>query len=57
MSNINNLETLITNLMLDSGNQRSYIPSELRHKLNLPKLRTEWLLIKTFGKSQITDLS
>ena len=43
--------------MLDSGNQRSYISSELRHKLNLPKLRTEWLLIKTFGKSQITDLS
>ena len=50
MSNINNSETLTTNLMLETGSQRSYISSEL-HKLNLPKLRTEQLLIKTFGNT------
>ena len=37
--------------MLDSGSQRSYISSEVRHKLNLPKIRTEQLLIKTFGNT------
>ena len=38
--NINNSETLTTNLMLDIGSQRSYISFELRHKLNLQKLGT-----------------
>ena len=51
VSNINNSETLTTNLILDSGSQRSYTSPELRHKLNLPKLRTERLLIKTFGNT------
>ena len=51
VSNTSNSETLTTNLMIDSGSQRSYISSELRHKLNLPKFRTEQLLIKTFGNT------
>ena len=49
VSNVNISETLTTNLMLDSGSQGSYISSELRLNLNLPKLWTERLLIKTFG--------
>ena len=49
VSNINNSETLTTHLMLDSGSQKSYILSELRRKLNLPKLRKKPLLIKTSG--------
>ena len=51
VSNTNNSEKLTTNLILDSGSQRSYISSESRHKLNLPKIRTERLLIKTFGNT------
>ena len=51
VSKTNNSEKLTTNLMLDSGSQRSYISSEVRHKLNLPKIRTEQLLIKTFGNT------
>ena len=41
VSNIHNLETLTTNLMLDSRSQRSYISSQLRHKLNLSKLHDD----------------
>ena len=41
VSNIHNLETLTTNLILDSRSQRSYISSQLRHKLNLPKLHDD----------------
>ena len=40
VSNINNLEAT-TKLILDSESQRSYISSELRHTLNLPKLQTD----------------
>ena len=46
VSNTNNSEKLTTNLIVDSGSQRSYISSELRQKLNLPKIRTERLLKK-----------
>ena len=39
-------------LMFDSGSQRTYITRELRDCLKLPKIRTENLVIQTFGGFQ-----
>ena len=36
-------------LMFDSGSQRSYVSSKVREKLKLKTLRTEKIIIKTFG--------
>ena len=36
-------------LLFDSGSQRSYISTEIRNRLKLPTLRTERLVINTFG--------
>ena len=35
--------------MFDTGSQRSYITNELRTRLNLPVLRKDKIMIKTFG--------
>ena len=36
-------------LMFDSGSQRTYVTNELREALHLPSIRTENLIIQTFG--------
>ena len=36
-------------VILDSGSQRSYITTELKDKLNIPTLKSEPLMIKTFN--------
>ena len=51
VSNLNCSERKNTLLLLDSGSQRSYISEKLRNELNLPTLRRERLLVKTFGNS------
>ena len=39
-------------LLLDRGSQRSFISTELRDKLNLPTIRKESVMVKTFGTEQ-----
>ena len=44
-------------LMLDTGSQRTYVTKELRERLNLETIRTEKLIINTFGneKSELKE--
>ena len=49
VSNLNNSEKKTVNLLFDNGSQRTYITSELRNRLKLPKIRTERLFVKVFG--------
>ena len=42
-------KTVRARLVFDSGSQRSYITNTLRRSLELPSLRYENLVIKTFG--------
>ena len=51
VSNLNSSERKNTLLLLDSGNQWSYISEKLRNELNLPILGRERLFIKTFRNS------
>ena len=51
VSNLNSSERKNTLLLLDSGNQWSYILEKLRNELNLPTLGRERLFIKTFRNS------
>ena len=51
VSNLNSSERKNTLLLLDSGNQWSYISEKLRNELNLPTLGRERLFIKTFRNS------
>ena len=39
-------------VIFDTASQRSYISEKLRHLLNLPKLRTENIVINVFGNSK-----
>ena len=41
--------TVGVRVIFDSGSQRSYITTELKDKLNLPTLKSEPLMIKTFN--------
>ena len=38
-------------VLLDTGRQRTYVSARLRQALNLPSLKKECLLIKTFGNN------
>ena len=51
-----NFETeMAVRVLIDGGSQRTYISKDLRNKLKLPTLKTEQLVINTFGtnKSEI----
>ena len=43
---------LKSRLLFDCGSQRSFISTELRDKLNLPTIRKESVMVKTFGTEQ-----
>ena len=50
VSSVNQPHTGLTvRILFDSGSQRSYITERARNKLSLSAMRTEKLLIKTFG--------
>ena len=42
-------------LTLDSGSQRSYVITRVRNKLELPTMKREDIIIKTFGADE-TDI-
>ena len=46
-----NEKVILARILFDSGSQRSYITNKLRLKLELPSLRKEKLVIKTFGNN------
>ena len=48
--NIETEETLTTRILFDTGSQRTYITENLRKLLKLKTLRTENVIINTFGK-------
>ena len=48
--NIETEETLTTRILFDTGSQRTYITKNLRKLLKLKTLRTENVIINTFGK-------
>ena len=51
VSSINQPHTGLTiRILFDSGSQRSYMTKHARNKLNLSAVKTEKLLIKTFGQ-------
>ena len=51
VSSVNQLHTGLTmRILFDSGSQRSYMTERARNKLNLSAVKSEKLLIKTFGQ-------
>ena len=46
-----------TKILFDSGSQRSFIREDLRDKLNLKRIRTENVVIKTFGEGDSNTVS
>ncbi len=48
---------LVARAVMDSGSQRTYITSHLRDQLNLPRMETETLRIKTFGAAETQNTS
>ena len=49
-------EEVITRILFDSGSQRSYISEKLRSRLKLKTIRTEKVVIKTFGQSEESEV-
>ena len=41
-------------LILDSGSQRSYVSTRVRNMLQLPTIKREDIIIKTFGQMKLT---
>ena len=51
VSSVNQLHTGLTmRILFDSGSQQSYTTEHARNKLNLSAVKSEKLLIKTFGQ-------
>lgn len=46
-----NTEQVRARIILDGGSQRSYVTNQLRSSLNLKRIRTDTVSIKTFGSS------
>ena len=48
-----NFETeMAVRVLIDGGSQRTHISKDLRNKLKLPTLKTEQLVINTFGTNE-----
>ena len=49
-----NSKTARVRILLDTGSQRTYITSQLKSKLNLSPVKSETLLLNTFGDERYT---
>ena len=49
-------EEVSTRILYDSGSQRSYISEKLRSRLKLKTIRTEKVVIETFGQSEESEV-
>ena len=54
MTNDEQTHTIRTRVLLDLGSQKSYCTLQVKEALNLPTLKKEWLMIKTFGNANPT---
>jgi hypothetical protein len=48
-------EQVSTRILFDSGSQRTYISEKVRNRLRLKALRSEKVIIKTFGQSEASE--
>ena len=51
-SDLNDLSLANIRIIFDSGSQRTYVNEHLKEILNLKTLRTEKLILKTFGNEK-----
>ena len=51
VTNVEQSQSIQTRVLFDIGSQTSYCTLSVRNKLNLPALKREWLMIKTFGEA------
>ena len=54
MTNVEQTHAIRTRVLLDLGSQKSYCTLQVKEALNLPTLKKEWLMIKTFGDANPT---
>ena len=52
VSAVDDNEQVCTRVLFDSGSQRSYISEKVRNRLNLKAVRSEKVIIKTFGQGE-----
>jgi hypothetical protein len=45
-----------TRILFDSGSQRTYISEKVRNRLKLKAIRSERVIIKTFGQSEASEV-
>lgn len=55
--NTNSDNVCLSRMLFDTGSQRSYISMNVRKRLKLKKVRTERVVIKTFGESNNSKVS
>jgi hypothetical protein len=53
---VDDSEEVSTRILFDSGSQRSYVSEKLRSRLKLKTIRTEKVVIKTFGQSEDSEV-
>ena len=49
-------EEVSTRIQFDSGSQRTYISEKVRNRLKLKALRSERVIIKTFGQGEDSEV-
>ena len=54
VTNVEQTHAVRTGVLLDLGSQKSYCTLQVKEALNLPTLKKEWLMIKTFGDANPT---
>ena len=54
VTNVEQTHAVRTRVLLDLGSQKSYCTLQVKEALNLPTLKKEWLMIKTFGDANPT---
>ena len=56
VSDVHNNEQVYTRLLFDSGSQRSYISEKVRSRLKLKTVRSEKVIIRTFGQGEESEV-
>ena len=51
VTNVEQSQSIQTSVLFDLGSQKSYCTLSVKNTLNLPTLKKEWLMIKTFGEA------
>ena len=51
VTNVEQSKSVQTRMLFDLGSQQSYCTFSVKNTLNLPTLKNEWFMIKTFGEA------